>query len=132
MTQTLPWLALGVALFALLVMLFMSMGQARRAKEQAHRLDTMQNDLRALCNAAVQVGERANKLELSMKLLQQRQKELGVRQEQMGLAEPEARSYDQAIKLAQKGTSLEEIMDICDLSRGEAELIVMMHRLERA
>lgn len=131
-SEIFPLLALGLAVLALIGILLLSLGLRQQTRGQARQLETMQNDLRALCNAAVQVGERANRLELSMKLLQQRQKELGVRQDQMVQSEPEARSYDQAIKLAQKGTPLEEIMDICDLSRGEAELITMMHRLDRS
>lgn len=127
-----PLLALVIAVIALLGLVLVLLLTRRQARGYVRQMQTMQNDLRALCNAAVQVGERANRLELNMKLLQQRQKELGVRQEQMVQSEPEAYSYDQAIKLAQKGTPLEEIMDICNLSRGEAELITMMHRLDRS
>lgn len=124
--------ALALAVVAVVVSLVGSMRSGQRSAEQGRRLETMQNDLRALCNAAVQVGERVNSLEQGMKQLQQRQQELGIRQDQMVHAEPEERTYDQAIKLAQKGTPLEEIMDICNLSRGEAELITMMHRLDRS
>ena len=98
-------------------------------RQQHQSLETVQRDLRALCNAAVQVGARVNQLEQVAKELQQRQRELGLRQEKMIQPEPEARNFEQAIKLAQKGASVEELMDICGLSRGEAELMSMMHRL---
>jgi hypothetical protein len=123
--------ALGLALFAVVALALSALRQRHFVREQSRRLETMQSDLRALCNAAVQVGERVNLLEQGMKQLQQRQQELGIRQDQMVHAEPEERTYEQAVKLAQKGTPLEEIMDICNLSRGEAELITMMHRLDR-
>lgn len=123
--------ALGLALFAVVALAVTALRQRHFVSEQSRRLETMQSDLRALCNAAVQVGERVNLLEQGMKQLQQRQQELGIRQDQMVHAEPEERTYEQAVKLAQKGTPLEEIMDICNLSRGEAELITMMHRLDR-
>jgi hypothetical protein len=42
----------------------------------------------------------------------------------------DGRAYSQAIKLVQKGASVEELMEVCGLARGEAELIAMMHRLE--
>jgi hypothetical protein len=103
----------------------------RNSSVQREQLETMQNDLRALCNAAVQVGERLNKLEQEFKGVQRRQQELGTRQDQLDLAEPEARTFEQAVKLVRKGASVEEIIEICDLSRGEAELIAMMHRLDK-
>ena len=129
-----PGMALSALLLAAIALLWLIMTstQARRnSRQQLQRLENLQSDLRALCNAAVQVGERVNRLEQTAKQLQQRQQELGVRQDQMVSAEPEGRTYDQAIRLAQKGAPLEEIMEICDLSRGEAELITMMHRLDR-
>ncbi len=97
--------------------------------QQRQSQQTLQADLRALCNAAVQVGERVNRMEREQGLLQQRQQELGLRQETLAQAEPYEASFEQAIKLARKGSSVKELMDICNLSRGEAELIAMMHRL---
>ncbi|MGM0592945.1 MAG: DUF2802 domain-containing protein [Pseudomonadota bacterium] len=134
MAELTPVLALAALLLAALALLGLAL-LAMRLRQQWQQLErqqeTMQSDLRALCNAAVQVGERVGRLEQGLKQVQQRQQELGSRQEQMVYAEPDERAYDQAVKLAQKGASLEEIMDICDLSRGEAELVTMMHRMER-
>lgn len=124
--------AIALAVIGAVGVLLATLRQRRYLAEQSGRLDSLQSDLRALCNAAVQVGERVNRLEQAARQLEQRQQELGVRQDNMVLTEPEERAYEQAIRLAQKGTPLEEIMDICDLSRGEAELITMMHRLDRA
>ena len=76
------------------------------------------------------MGERVNRSEGELKNLQQRQQELGVRQNNMVQSEGQEVSFDQAIKLARKGSSVEELMEICSLSRGEAELIAMMHRLD--
>jgi hypothetical protein len=76
------------------------------------------------------MGEKVNRMEGELKALQQRQQELGVRQDKMAQSEPHDASFEQAIKLARKGSSVEEIMEICNLSRGEAELIAMMHRLD--
>lgn len=130
LTPVFALLALGLAIVAVIWIALLGMRSRHQAQAQLRRLDSLQSDLRALCNAAVQVGERVNNLEQAARQLQQRQQELGVRQDQMILSEPEERSYEQAIKLAQKGTPVEEIMDICDLSRGEAELIIMMRRLD--
>lgn len=131
LTPILSLSALALAVIAIVWLALIAMRERQRAREQSSKLETVQSDMRALCNAAVQVGERVNRLEQTAKQLQQRQQELGVRQDKMVLAEPEERTYEQAIRMAQKGAALEEIMEICDLSRGEAELITMMHRLDR-
>ncbi len=119
----------------LLTLLLVGMGvRLRRLRaemqRQSKRMGAMQDDLRALCNAAVQMGERVNLMDARMKAVHQRQQELGVRQEKMSQSEPFDFSYDQAIKMARSGRSVEEIMVSCNLSRGEADLIAMMHRLE--
>lgn len=106
--------------------------QRRQQAEQASANAAIQKDLRALCNAAVAVGQRINRAERRLQLLTERQEELGMRQERMDRGDPEAQSYNQAIKLATKGAGVDEIIDVCGLSRGEAELIAMMHRLEQA
>lgn len=128
MTIDLSLVALGLAILAVFWMLA-AMRARRQLDKQAKQLETVKNDLRALCNAAVHVGERVIRLERNHGQLQLRQQELGVRQDQMAYVEPEEKVFDQAVKLARKGSSIEEIMEICDLSRGEAELVAMMHRL---
>ncbi len=122
--------ALVILLVFGVVMLFLQLRHGRT--EQGDAIATVQKDLRALCNAAVQVGERLNRLEQELKGVQRRQQELGSRQDKLDLAEPEARTFEQAVKLVRKGASVEELMEICGLSRGEAELIAMMHRMENS
>lgn len=114
-------LALAVAIIA--VVLYRS-GERHRFAMQA-----MQQDLRALCNAAVGVGERVNRLELQLKEIAARQEQLGVRQDRLDQGVGDDRSYDQAIKMVKKGASVDDLVEVCGLARGEAELIAMMHRL---
>ncbi|TNF34090.1 MAG: DUF2802 domain-containing protein [Gammaproteobacteria bacterium] len=40
--------------------------------------------------------------------------------------------YAQAIHLAQKGASMDEIIDLCNISPSEAQLLLMMHRRDQA
>jgi len=40
--------------------------------------------------------------------------------------------YAHAINLAQKGSTAEDIMELCHISRNEAELLIMMHRKNQA
>lgn len=122
--------ALLLALIAVVVALTLYLRLNRLLREQHKVPAQLQSDLRALVNSAVQVGKRLRRMELQVKLLQQRQEELGVRQDKMAQVEAHEAGYDQAVKLARKGASVEELMEICNLSRGEAELIAMMHRLD--
>ena len=92
---------------------------------QATQIDTLKSDMRALVSAAIGVGERVHKIEKSLK-------EVSHRQEVIDQTDPGAQAYQQAIKMAQKGASIDELIDICGLTRGEAELIAMLHRMERS
>jgi hypothetical protein len=98
----------------------------RRLQEERARVTALQNDLRALCNSAVNVGARINAVEQRLRQLSLRQDQLGMQQQGAG----EGRSFDQAAKMVRKGASIDEVVDVCGLSRGEAELVAMMQRLE--
>lgn len=103
----------------------------KELKERDARLKTLQQDMRSLCNAAVTMGERMGRQERNMQRLDEKQEQLGVRQERMASGgEGEERSFEQAIRMARRGSSVEELMSMFSLTRGEAELIAMMHRLE--
>ncbi|MBE9526927.1 MAG: DUF2802 domain-containing protein [Proteobacteria bacterium] len=87
--------------------------QQKQLKELAHELQTM-------TNAAYGVGKRINVLAGQIK-------ELDDRQEEFDLKDQGSQSMTQAIALAQKGASIDELMETCDMSRGEAELLMMVH-----
>lgn len=122
------WLVAVVVVLAVLVVAGL-VAQRRTAARQDAALSNLQNDLRALCNAAVGMGDRVNQMERRLRQVSERQEALGLRQEQLNQEDPEARSYNQAIKLAQKGAGVDDLVEVCGLSRGEAELVAMMHRL---
>jgi predicted nucleic acid-binding Zn-ribbon protein len=96
----------------------------RKLAEQAREISTLRDDLGALCSGAVGVSERVARLE-------QRLRRIRERQEQLELAGSEPQPYEQAIDLALRGASVEEVATRCGISRGEAELVVMMNRMER-
>ncbi len=87
--------------------------QQKQLKELAHELQTM-------TNAAYGVGKRINVLAGQIR-------ELDDRQEEFDLKDQGSQSMTQAIALAQKGASIDELMETCDMSRGEAELLMMVH-----
>lgn len=128
--QNIVMLALALVAMVIIVLLIFAMRIKSNGIQQRKELAVMKSDLRALCNSAVQMGERLNKTGVGLKTVQHRQQELGVRQEKIEHSEPQEVSFEQAIKLARKGSSVEELMDLCKLSQGEAELITMMHRLD--
>ncbi|MBD3609872.1 MAG: DUF2802 domain-containing protein [Gammaproteobacteria bacterium] len=111
-------------LFLVLVIFVIRLQRSKcRMQEELHQL---KSDMRAIVSAAVGVGERVHLLEKSFKQLSQRQ------EQQLDQADPEGQTFQQAIKMAQKGSSVDELIDICGLTRGEAELVSMLHRMERS
>ena len=44
----------------------------------------------------------------------------------------ETRPYDHAIRMVHNGSAIDEIMQVCNLGRNEADLIMTMHRIDQA
>lgn len=89
------------------------------------RLVGLQNDIRALTAGAAGLGKKLHNLEQGSRRVQERQNQIEVNKS-------DGRPYEQAIRMAHKGASVDELMTVCDFSRSEAELIIMMHRLDKA
>ena len=130
----LSWIAITIAIFAVIYLLVITNQWRKRFAVQQQQILSLQHDLRSLCSAAVNVGERLGAIERESSQLSREQKILSQKQSQttIKVATAEEPSFDQALKLAKKGASAEEIVDICNITRGEADLISMMYRLERA
>ncbi|MFZ5594647.1 MAG: DUF2802 domain-containing protein [Pseudomonadota bacterium] len=92
-----------------------------RDRRRNAEVQALQNDLRALCAGAVGVEEHVERVE-------QQIRRLAERQDQVDLRDPATQSYRHAIKLAQKGASIEELMSASGLVRGEAELLMRLYR----
>ena len=136
MNPDLPLILSGAALLVgglgLLLAIGFALASVRARHEQHAAMQSLRNDLRVLSSSAVTVGDRVAKLDRIIGQISHQQKELGLRQEQIDRSEPEDRSYAHAIKLASRGAGIDELMEVCDLTRGEAELVAMMHRLEKS
>jgi len=87
---------------------------------QSDLIDILKNDIRALFAGSVGEDSRLYKLE-------KRTRRIKERQEQLENSKHAERPYEQAIRMVQKGTSIEDLMTVCNLSKGEADLIMMMH-----
>lgn len=115
-------LAIAVGLLLLNLLL---LWRPRRDQADERTLRALQQDLRALTTAAVGMGERLTQLE-------RRQRNLAERQDQMDIYETGNQPYDHAIQMAQQGARPEDLVKACGLSVSEAELITIMHRLDKA
>ena len=120
--------AIAGLLTALLALVYAFTANARLRGEldrQGEALEGLQRDVAAMCSGTVNVGEHLARLE-------QRVQALGRRQDELELHEPSADTYRHAARLMGKGIELEEVMEDCGLARGEAELLVLAQKLEKA
>ena len=85
----------------------------------------LERDMQAVCVGARGMGE-------AVVLLEDRLRRLTERQDELALREPDEGVYHQAIRLASRGASVEELVTTCGLPRGEAELVQILHRSARA
>lgn len=130
------WLMISVAV-VLVMSLFSFKRQRTLQQNQMLSMQSLQRDLRALANAAVGVGGRVLEIERH-----QRKRPVVVPvQEQPAVYSAAApveyfnssnQPYEQAIRMAHTGASIEDIVNVCGLSKSEAELVNMMHRLDKA
>ncbi|MGM0412949.1 MAG: DUF2802 domain-containing protein [Pseudomonadota bacterium] len=114
---------LAVALLALLMAVVALVTMRRERARLAREAEVVRGDMRALVSAAVGVGERVMRLERQLT-------QLAERQDQLDLNDPAHQSYQQAIRMARRGSDMNELIEVCGLTRGEAELVTMLHRLE--
>lgn len=84
------------------------------------RLTAVMKDLQNMTNATYGIGQQVNHIN-------HRVQNLNARQDALDLREQSDKPVEQAIALLQKGADLEEIMQTCHLSRGEAELLFRIH-----
>ena len=90
-------------------------------KNLQHRIQQLEQELGALCSASVGAGEHVVKLEQQVQRITERQNLLELRA-------ASERPYSQASQLVNRGADIDELMETCGLTRGEAELLVMMQR----
>ena len=92
---------------------------------ELHAATHVVDDISAINAGTIGLGSRFLRLERELQALGGRVDELYTR---IQTNTP----YAHAIHLAQKGAGVEEIMDLCNISPGEAQLLVMMHKKDRA
>lgn len=88
-------------------------------------LRALRTDFAALSTANTGVGKELGQLE-------QHVRRIAERQDQFELRSGGDRPYAQAIRMVQNGAGIKDLMSTCALTRGEAELLVMLHGMKRA
>lgn len=97
------------------------MTMADQLSQAQERINQLEQQLAALCTASAGAGEHVVQLEHKMLRLIERQNQVEMRASSQ-------RPYSQASQLVHKGANINELMETCGLTRGEAELLVMMQR----
>ncbi|MDF2177480.1 DUF2802 domain-containing protein [Aliiglaciecola sp. CAU 1673] len=94
----------------------------QKGLHEAHKQSQseLQEGLHELRVGSLGVGDKVKALILEVQELQSRQQELA----QM---DPQTKRYSHAVKLLQKGASIEELMEACELPRAEAEMLFSVH-----
>ncbi len=99
----------------------------RSAKPRGWRI--WQRGAEAHAQAQVQVKNReVQSLELEFALLHEQVDKLQKELEQLKAQQAAVTPYTHAIQMAQQGLNVNEVAASCGISRGEAELIVALHR----
>lgn len=101
----------------------------RRLRKQLYSREDQstrqRDDFAALCKASVGAGDHLVKLEQQVRRLIERQ-------DQIEMRTAGDRPYTQAIQMVQRGADVSELVSSCGLTRGEAELIAMLHGVSKA
>lgn len=96
----------------------------RLSQSQATQITSLQQQLSALCSAAVGSDERIVRFEQTMMKIKEQQNTID-------LGQPQQQSYEHAIRLARKGVDVNQLIDNCNLSEEEALLITRLHGAQR-
>ena len=115
-------ISLGVLFVAMEVLRGIRLVKLVRRQEAVIR--RLQSDVHALCAGAINMGNYVSTLE-------QRLRRLTERQDQSDLRDPMQQTYAHAIRLAQRGADVNDLVENCGLARGEAELLLRVHHVQR-
>lgn len=115
------WVGIGVMVAVTIFLI--SLYSLQKNIQSAALIKKLGDDFAAVCAGAVGLGDRLERMEEQIGILSERQ-------DQLELREPVLQSYKQAKKLLNGGMDTEELMENCGVTRGEAELMAVLHRLE--
>lgn len=115
---------IGMTLAALIWLWTYVRGQKHELSVALSRLESLESNLNALCAGAVGVDQRVSRLE-------RENRDLAHRQETMETQQKSDRPFGKAIEMVHRGANANQLIDELGLSRGEADLVVMLHGLKQ-
>ena len=119
---------MGIALFSV-VLAMVQVIKNHNDKKHIIKLEStikdLHNDFNAICSGSVGLGKRISRLESKTRQHAERQFRLEHKA-------PDLQNYGNAARLANKGADMDELVDHCGLSRGEAELILFLNNQQQA
>lgn len=119
-------IALGVTFLLGLMLWRMQSKQQRIVQNKVdglwEKLNIIQNDISALCAGALGADERVSANTKRIRILLDRLDEL-----EEGGAQGHIQAFQEATKLAQSGASVEEIIEKCNLTIDEADLLIRLY-----
>lgn len=97
----------------------------KKLNKQEDVVHAVENELKALLLCERGIAER-------LKQQQQQVRNVADRQDKLEISESSNSSYKQAKALMEHGATTDELVDTCDLSRGELELISHLQNVRQA
>ncbi len=128
MIHEIIYAAAGLSLISCFIFLVRHHFSIRRVREAVSTCEKdikgAQNDVRALLVCSRGMANRVDKQQVQLQKIAQRQ-------DKMEFQNPSRSHYGQASAMARKGANPDELMSYFGVSRGEAELIIHLNRLQR-
>ncbi len=119
-----------IAVFAIVAALVALYRADQGRREVVRRLDVLEQlqrrhseTVKGLSAGAVSQGEQVVRLEQELRRLKERLTSVAAR-------ETGGAVFEQAIRMARRGASRDDIMQTCGLSLVEADLVILLHREE--
>lgn len=114
-----------VAMIIAVAAVIMAKNTARRTeaieKALQEKIALLENELSAMMDGAFGVANQLQQVEMNLKDTNQRQEQ--IQQRDLGNL-----PYNEAVRLANKGASVDDLVEQCGLSRSEAELVELLHK----
>lgn len=126
-TDLIAYVALAISLICLIGLFFSLLNSRQTIQELHHKLAEAQGSQDAILETNKGLSLGAVSLTERLARIEQEFSRLHEDVDRLSLTEQDNRAFTQAIKLAGKGANVDELVETCELSTGEAELIVLLH-----
>jgi len=118
--QLADFIVMTMAGIAILIAVMAKRNMLRQQRLNAEQITLIRKDISALYSGAVGIGKRLTNLERKLRLINNRQ-------DKVELRDVDQASYDHAVRMVKKGADIMDLVDNCGISKGEAELIKLLN-----